>query len=433
MTFIRVRLLPVMLCMATLAVLGSVSGLCLAADNFSQRPGFAAYFATHPPANRPAGPRDQALLRRYRPRLWVGPGQDAPIGFYPDYIAHGTLYDARGKAISAHVDRALLNRYKHAPGVTFAHRPGHYPTHPIVLARVDRARLGCTPTFTFLTYNFIFRDSGLPAGLIWRKAGPLSLIANLDDWHQLDHYTAVSVVLDAAQRPVALLLQQHNDQRSYVFGTDIERPADDRVRLIAALRSNELYPWRRGRTTHRTVQYMTPDNLRYLVTGRDKPFYAARDITQAAHEVHYKLAFLPPDDAFYVFQGGLGEKRRLPGRSGPPGADYHTLPMFMNRALQLVAFHWRPGDTRQMHALIAFLGASRAQGRAGHPDRRVPKALHGLHADAAERAQTLAACRSQEDSTALAGQRHKSLPRRPAAPAFHDAPCRRAGFNPWPV
>jgi hypothetical protein len=36
----------------------------------------------------------------------------------------------------------------------------------------------------------------------------------------------------------------------------------------------------------------------------------------------------------------------------------------MNRALQLVAFHWRPGDTRQMHALIAFLGASRAQGRA---------------------------------------------------------------------
>jgi hypothetical protein len=375
-----------MLYMVTLAALWSAPGLGLAASNFSQHSGFAAYFAAHPPASRPANRRDQALLRRYRPRLWVGPGQDAPIGFYPDYIAHGTLYNARGKVISTHADRALLNRYKHHPAVTFVHRPGRYATHPIVFARVDHAKLACTPTFTFLTYNFVFRDSGLPAGLARWKAWPLSLIADLNDWHQLDHYTAVSVVLNAAQRPVALLLQQHNDQRSYIFGTDIELPTDDRVRLIAALRSNELYPWRRGRTTHRTVQYMTPDNLRYLVTGRNKPFYSAQDITQAEREVHYELAFLSPDDAFYVFQGGLGEARRLPGRSGPPGADYHTLPMFINRALQLVAFHWRPGDTRQMQALIAFLRASRAQGRAATQTAAFHKlctafmqTLHGEH------------------------------------------------------
>lgn len=365
------------------AILGFASGASPAAGNFSQHPGFAAYFAAHPPDSRPASPLEQALLRRYRPRLWIGPGQDAPIGFYPDYIAHGTLYNARGEVISTHVDRALLNRYKHKPGVTFVHRPGDYPTHPIVLGRVDHALVGCTPTFTFLTYNFVFRDSGLPAGLAWWKAWPLALIADLDDWHQLDHYTAATVVLNTAQKPVALLLQQHNDMRSYVFGTDIELPADGRVRLIAALRSNELYAWSPGRTYYRTVQYMTPDNLRYLVTGRDKPFYSARDITQAAREVHYQLAFLPPDDAFYMFEGWLGEKRWLPGRDGPPGAAYHALPMFMNRALQVVAFHWRPGATRQMQTLIAFLRASHARDRAATRTAAFHKLctafMHSLH------------------------------------------------------
>lgn len=372
--------------MAALAALGTMSGVCLAADNFSQHPGFSTHFETYPPASRPAGPHDRALLRRYRPRLWVGPGQDAPIGFYADYIAHGRLYNARGQVISSDVDRALLNRYKRKPGVTFVHRSGPYATHPIVLARVDHAELGCTPRLTFLTYNFVFANSGLPAGLTSWKAWPLSLIADLDDWHQLDHYTAASVVLGPTQQPIALLLQQHNDQRSYIFGRDIELPADDRVRLIAALRSNELYPWHGGRTGHRTIRYMTPANLRYLVTGHDKPFYSARDITQAAREIHYRLAFPPPDDAFYVFQGRLGAKRGLPGRSGPPGAAYHSLPMFLNRALQLVAFHWRPGDTRQMHALIAFLHASHAKGRAATGSAafhklctRFMQTLHGKH------------------------------------------------------
>jgi len=355
---IKVRLAR---CAIVAVVLWAIS-LSAPADNFSQHPGFATHLAAHPPDSRAVSRHDKGLLQRYRPRLWVGPDQDGPIGFYRDYIAHGTLYDAGGDPISSDVDQALLNRHKQHPGMTFVHAPADRGAQAIVPARVDHARLPCTPEFTFLTYNFVFHDSGLPAGLAVWKEWPLRLITDLDDWHQLDHYTAASVVLGPAQKPLALLVQQHNGQRSYVFGEDIPLPADGRVELSAALRSNELYP--RGRGRHRTVQFMSPAGLRYLVTGEDKPLFASEDITEDGREIPYTLEFLLHDDAFYLFQGALGARRPLPGRDGPPGALYHTLPMFMNRALQLVAFHWAEGDTRQMRLLLDFTQASRAQGRA---------------------------------------------------------------------
>ena len=63
-----------------------------------------------------------------------------------------------------------------------------------------------------------------------------------------------------------------------------------------------------------------------------------------AREVEYRLEFLPQTDAFYTFKGALGERRLLPGRSGPPGADYNTLPAFKPKARQMIAFHWTEDD-----------------------------------------------------------------------------------------
>ena len=60
--------------------------------------------------------------------------------------------------------------------------------------------------------------------------------------------------------------------------------------------------------------------------------------------MQYVLEFLPPDDAFYVFEGRLGEPRRLPGRDGPPGAIYNTLPALHPPEAALPAFYWRPPD-----------------------------------------------------------------------------------------
>ena len=69
------------------------------------------------------------------------------------------------------------------------------------------------------------------------------------------------------------------------------------------------------------------------------------NITDGVRQIDYSLEFLAPADAFYTFQGYLGAIRSLPGRSGPPGADYNTLPRFKPRATQLIAFHWRDDDT----------------------------------------------------------------------------------------
>jgi hypothetical protein len=86
-----------------------------------------------------------------------------------------------------------------------------------------------------------------------------------------------------------------------------------------------------------------------------------RRITAPAQEVEPKLAFLPPSDAFYVFQGWLGERRALPGRDGPPGADYNTLPALKPKALQLAAFYWYEDDLGYLDLLAAALGGGRPQ------------------------------------------------------------------------
>ena len=70
---------------------------------------------------------------------------------------------------------------------------------------------------------------------------------------------------------------------------------------------------------------------------------AGWDITHGEEEQEYTLAFLPTADAFYTFQGRLGESRKLPGREGPPGADYTTLPDLMPLANRLVS-GYRPRD-----------------------------------------------------------------------------------------
>ena len=336
--------------------------------NFSQYPGFAAYFLANPPSISVPSPADRRLLEAFRPRIWLPAGNDGPIDFYRDYIASGRLLDGDGELIFGRVTPALLNRHKEDPGAVFEHAPTARRGHPVVHARIDRERLGADingepvkVAFTFLTYTVVFRQSGLPAGLAgWRAAG-IGLIASLEDWHQLDHYTAVTLALGPRNRLIAATFQHHNYMRTHVFGVDLERPEDGRIAIDVAIRSNELYPHRTGRTVRRAVGLMNRAGAHYLITGRDRPVRAADDITEPASEIGYALVFLPPADAFYTFKGYLGQKRLLPGRSGPPGADYNTVPALKPKARQMIAFHWREDDADY----LAAFGDGRP-GRARH-------------------------------------------------------------------
>lgn len=326
--------------------------------NFSQYPGFAEWYAKNPPAPDLPTPAQRALLERYKPRVFLPDGHEGPIDFYRDYVAHGVLRDQDGEVISTSVDRDLLNAEKADPSVTFTHRPGGEPPEPRIYGRVVTETVdwpGCSQRLhlTFLTYHLVFRSSGLPAGLPgWQSLG-LSLVADLDDWHQLDHYTAATLTLVPADgpnalRPIAATFQQHNYQRSYVLGERagpgrLAMPEDRRIEIDIALRSNELYPHETGRKSRRAVSFLDLESAAYLAGEGPALRLAADDVTDPAREIDLPLAFLPPADAFYTFQGWLGERRRLPGRDGPPGADYNTIPPKKPLINQMALSWWYEG------------------------------------------------------------------------------------------
>ncbi len=365
-----------------LALLAPAAASGAPETNFSQWPGFARYFAEHPLASALPNAEERALLNRFRPRILLPDDHPGLVDFYSDYIANGSLFDGEGKFVSDAVTPDLLNRFKSDPRAEFRHRPPDSGSIPArVLARIDRAELGdpaadsgASEKFVFLTYNAVFRHSGLPRGLKGWKAALLGLVADLRDWHQLDHYTAVSVVLDADQIPVAVMMQQHNDVRTFLIGEGIELPADGRVRIDAAIRSNELYPHIPGRQRRRAVRFADRDAMAHLMGFGNRPFLSADDITHGADEVDYALGFLPPSDAFYMFQGFLGERRLLPGRSGPPGASYNTLPELKPLALQLSGGYWRednPADWRRFRN-------AHSRGEAAFAEAQAPVLLHNL-------------------------------------------------------
>ncbi len=331
------------------------------AQTFSQYPGFADYFAANPPRETPPIAQEQALLRRHQPRIFLPSDHPGLISFYDDYIAQGVLKGPDGQVLSANVTPSLLNAHKDDPKVVFEHAPDLSQTQtPVVFGRVDYTDriLDTSQRFTLLTYHAVFRTSGIVAGVVWWQSLALSIAGNLVDWHQLDHYTAATLVLNEAAQPVMLMLQQHNYLRTYIYGETLSRPGDGRPLVDVAIRSNELYPHESGRVRRRAVSFLDPKSFQYMMAAGNKPLMTADDITEPHREGGYELRFLAPSDAFYTFKGTLGKRRLLPGRDGPPGADYNTLPVLKPLHLQLIAGYWRPGHAEDIARLDDALATS---------------------------------------------------------------------------
>ena len=343
-------------CLVGLVSASLLAGVVAADRNFSQYPGFAEYFAENPPTGV-ASESDRALARRHAPRFHLPAGHEGPIDFYRDYIAHGHLVTGSGVRIEGPT-RDELNRHRDDPMAQFVHVPPAMDTgagavpRPVVYAGVERTDLraslgmplgadGAGEEFTVAVYHLVFRVSGLPAGLPAAVAAPLGLFADLDDWHQLDHYTAAFVVLDASEHPVALTLQQHNYLRTHLVGETVEPGLDGRFDVDVAIRSNELFPHVPQRRSRRAVRFPSADAMAFMMGYGTRPLMSADDITDPAATVDYELAFLPGSDAFYTFQGYLGARRLLPGRDGPPGARYNTLPGLKPLPIQILGGYWR--------------------------------------------------------------------------------------------
>jgi len=347
-------------------------GMRSGVEGFSAYPGFDAYFAAHPPAETPPGAADRALLARYRPRLVLPPGHAGTIDFYRDYLPQTRMVDlADGRLLADPPTPAELaaRRLERTVALDLVADPPE--THPAAYGKVTRERvLFATDTgsaaldLTFLTYNVPFAHSGLPAAL-GRTERLLVGLAHAvlgwdrDDWHELDVYTACTVVLGPDGAPFAVLLAQHNHHRAYLVGRDLAWPVDDRVRLDVAVSSNELYlasdaP---GPVRHRTIPF--PDDLDYLLSGRHAPLFNGFDVTYGSGaggtETDYALEFLAPADPFYTFRGRLGEYRPFlgyyVGRSGSPGADYYTLPDLLPLGRTLQFAYLQDGDPDDIAAV----------------------------------------------------------------------------------
>ncbi|NJM30227.1 MAG: hypothetical protein HC855_09110 [Rhizobiales bacterium] len=323
--------------------------------NFSQYPGHPEYAAANPSSDALPSNEERQLLRRHMPRFFKTKNGEGPIDFYADYIASGTLRKADGALIASEVTPAVLNANKEDPIVVFEHLPSkRRAPKPAVLARIDRINADEGPLkmpLIVLTYHAVFRHSGLPAGISWWQELGARLVGDAEDWHQLDHYTAVSMLLDASGKPLGLMMMQHNYQRSYLFGEGVELPADGRPLIDIALRSNELYPHKEGRTLRPAVSFLEPRSFAYMIGAASKPMMAASDVTEPDMEASYELRFLPPSDAFYTFKGYLGARRALPGRDGPPGANYNAIPRFKPLGYQIALSYWREGNASDIAAM----------------------------------------------------------------------------------
>lgn len=328
-----------------LACMFAATGISLSSDTFSQKAGFDEIRAGL--GSEPPDEMERALLLRHKPVLHVADGEEGPIAFYADYIGSGDLFDGAGNFVASDPDAAALNALRDDPGAVFVHRPRPALGRPSVLGGFSRSTLtlssGEAREFSFLSYHFVFRHSGLPAGIPTAYRVLADIVADSRDWHQLDHYTAAFVVLAGGQ-PFAVILQCHNYMRTY-FMEDEPAFADGRVKIDAAISSNELYPHQDGEARRRAAGFMSAKTVDYLTgQGSASSLTSADDITAGGREVSYDLEFLPPNDAFYSFEGRLGEPRSLPGRDGPPGSIYRAHPQNWPLEKALYVFYWLSDD-----------------------------------------------------------------------------------------
>lgn len=377
---------PVFLLVIT-AASALAAGCAPAYHTFADRPGFREFYADRCRDTPPAVSDTQRdLLERFRPVIILPPGGTYPIDFYRDYLPYTRLVSfPEGRVLEENVSVETLRRnltsreafldldrkryvadgldrrlgrespdsLRNRPPVVYGRVYEEDVTFPTAAGSVSRR-------LTFLKYNLLFATSGLPweLGGLSRFLTWLSM-ADPEDWHELDNFVAVHVVLDERQAPVAVILAQHNHHRTYLAGRDIFAGIDGRFAFDVARRSNEIYPasGSTGPVRHRVIRWSL--YLDYLLSGKNGPRLKAWDVTEGigagGRRIDYKLRFLSPCDPLYTSQMLLGETRSpmgiYLGRDGPPGSDYYNIPRLLPLGNLLKFAYLHDGDLKDIEAV----------------------------------------------------------------------------------
>lgn len=298
---------------------------------------------------RPQDEEDILLSKRFLPRMFIAPGGLDPIDFYADYLPRCVVRDQRTGGDIAHRSptRQYLKRIERTYGLYLDYAgPENFDSAPVVYARVyhESAPLARGSSvrnvkFTFIKYNFVFLQSGLPARLPLSKQALAWMAGDPEKWHELDIHGAVILALinkSGQLTPVALTLAQHNNFRTYLFGRDIAFPEDGHPKVSFALRSNEPYPAPEGSepVEHRAVG--NPSDFSYVINGDGWALSSGVDLVfgpkSGAREIEPVIHHLPDRDPLYVSWISLGDRLKIFGifnsfyRDGPPGMDLLTWP-----------------------------------------------------------------------------------------------------------
>jgi len=378
------KFLPYLVIPVFVIVSSGCSGSDKGYHSFADRPGFAQYYQDRCQDQDLQTPEnsDIELLKRFRPRIVLAPGGLYPVDFYRDYLPYTVmrswpdkelflprvspqnLMDNRSNRqvyLDLDFDRyheAGLHRRmgQETQVVSLEERP------PVVYGRVYRETVPFTDEegtvskfdLTFLKYNLIFAISGLPAQLSQGSRALLWISSmNKEDWHELDNFVAIHIVLDEGEQPIAIVLAQHNHHRTYLLGRDMDKPSDGHMVFDIARRSNEVYPASRSSdpVLHRVIRWSL--HLDYLLSGANPPRLKGNDMTYGVNaggrEITYDLVFLSSCDSLYTSEVLLGEPRPFwwgiyLGRDGPPGSDYYNVPALLPMGNLLKFGYLQDGD-----------------------------------------------------------------------------------------
>ncbi|MFC1516611.1 hypothetical protein ACFL7E_07635 [Thermodesulfobacteriota bacterium] len=309
-----------------------------------------------------ASPETYKLLNRYKPRIHIAPGSYKPMNFYQDYLPdcrlRGVKKGAGNPAVEpthrllkqVQFDSNLYLDYRLTPEEALAVNIRDF--RPTIYGRIYTDSLSegdRTVTLVFLKYSLVYPFSGLPAeiGLLRRIGG--SIIGNRKGWHELDIHGSIHVVLDGkVDKPVGLILAQHNHHRVLLAGRDFRWPEKDRVSISVAQYSNEPYLLPSGTSYRLAPATGNPMNVEFLFGKSERvPFNGGYDkiysVEGGAVEIPTNLELLPLDDPLYTAWIPLGNRHKIFGlwetwyMRGPPGIDFYTFPELKNMA-DLMAF-----------------------------------------------------------------------------------------------
>ncbi len=267
--------------------------------------------------------KDRALLKRFRPRIFIAPKGLPPVDFYRDYMPNTVVRGRRRKIARKAPDRTYLKSIERDPRYYLDFKGAFAPCR------------------------------GLPAEIPWWKFLVGSLAGSVEIWHELDIHGAVQLYFEpGAGKAFAVAFAQHNHFRSYLFGRDLPWPEDGRIEVCYAQRSNEPYPCPSGREPRKHRAVGNPLNLRYLLTGASAPAESGVDLVfgpeAGSVEIEYGLRFLSSRDPLNVAWIPLGDRRKFFGvipswyRNGPPGMNMNTWPR-LRRYVDILRF-WYMDD-----------------------------------------------------------------------------------------